>query len=87
MSGIAGQNIVAVVACAENIGIAGQGNIFNIGCRCVGNAADYCIGTCTFSFDNDIFDIINIISIVSPSSAHRIGTGFAVNSVITITTI
>ena len=79
---VTGQDVIAVVADGKNIGRAGQGNIFDVGSGSMGNAAEYGVFAAASLFDNHVIYIINVVSVITVSAFHNVGTGFAVDNVI-----
>ena len=79
---VTGQDIIAVVASSKNIGRAGQGNIFDVGSGGVGNAAEYGVFAAASLFNHHVFDIINVVSVITVSTFHNVGTDFAIDNII-----
>ena len=48
----------------------------------MGNAAEYGVFAAASLFDNHIFYIINVVSVIAITTFHNVGTGFAVNNII-----
>ena len=79
---VTGQDVIAVVAGGKNIGRAGQGNIFDVGGGSMGNAAEYGVFAAASLFDNHVFCVINIVSVIAVPAFHNVGTGLAVDNII-----
>ena len=87
MAAVAGNGIVAVIADAESVVAAGQGQVFDVGWDCVGNTTIYRIDTFSPPLSNCIFDIIYMVDIIPVPTRHGICTAASVQSIIATATI
>ena len=53
-----------------------------MGSGSMGNAAEYGVFAAVSLFDNHVFYIINVVSVIAVSTFHNVGTGFAVDNII-----
>ena len=74
--------LLLLLPAAKIFGRAGQGNIFDVGSGSMGNAAEYGVFAAVSLFDNHVFYIINVVSVIAVSTFHNVGTGFSIDNII-----